>query len=118
MGRQEQMWLKYLPTKERKVLVAVRRHHAFYTRLRERSGGDEEYVQIPPPQLGFDPSFNPDVDVPDEEIVTCLRSLSSRGLVESSAGTVHPFDSSEYIYQWTIPGGVAEDMDTATPDWD
>lgn len=90
-----------LPAGERRVLCFLRQHGSFVTGVKETGDRDLEYVDDLQSRssLGLDRGMG--LDMTEDEIITCLHALESRGVITSSHA-VHAYDSSQYLYTWRI----------------
>lgn len=83
----------HLPAKERQLLLLIQQRGRILTRLKERGSGDVESVQ---PPLGAGSA-----SLKEDDVLTCLHALESRGLVRSEA-TVFRASTTEYVCEWTL----------------
>lgn len=93
--------LPRLPIKERMLLEAIRRRGRVFTRIKELSEGDVEIVQMPFPATWSDGQDASPLSLSDDDILTCLHSLESRGFLGSSV-TVFSASATEYICEWKL----------------
>jgi hypothetical protein len=93
-----------LPENRIRIIKLVRDSGGeFESRLAEKGDGDKEFLQWGVPD-GF--------ALTEEEFINLLHELETNGYLESS-GSVHPYDSSEYVYKWktTRTGDEAAESD-------
>ena len=89
-----------LPDNERRIFAAVRRTGRLLTRIKERSEGDEEFIQPP-----LDGSTIDGEDlwsaISEADVIPCLHALEARGLL-TSVVSVNAASTTEYICEWKL----------------
>ena len=80
-------------------MLEVRHRGRLLTRIKERSDGDVEVLQLAAVAGDRDALASL---IPEQDILTCLHALEGRGLLASYL-TVYSPSSTEYICEWRVP---------------